>query len=702
MGYQNLLKLAGKDAEESFPEGVWQFYADYALREDTARHSNETHGFDTLLQQHHIQLSDVDRLTAWVMASITCLTQFDALLENEWRERVSIAILRELTSLLATPERYLEHLSDWQRQRPYRRDSEAAGLTYTQYRQSRFDRFIEDVLSPLPASIRLDFETRLSAAIEKDLPAYQKQLSILAYLDPGPYAEVRTPFPLSQAKIGIIYQDQYYLVPVCIPETDQPLDVLTVRSQIASLLTSPQPGAVQLAPIAQIKRSALPNILSRLSSSLSSELKELRFAPILLHVAPRLQGLPLAKIRSAERGIGDHALTIFDTGNTFVFDQSHIFFDGTWGAAFAEIVTNEALSWASYLNLLPPAQPTNKILYTNLEFNFTYTDLKLIRKAPRISSEAYAESDEVNLKTCQSLRTLFKQRNDLIQLTINDLLVLYRSIHATTYHPSSALRTRIEELKAENPSLAENVSQLLNDSRKLNPAILIPIDASQHIPRDRIYPLNVEIPLQELELISLHAQALKALSEYETSRGDRSGSYAEFQRIQQIYLASLAGFGAFLKKAKEIAIQGESSSVGAIKMLAHFSPPIQRMLDKLPERFELLNNLLKGTEVFSNIGAVAPSSTLTRFITAKDDNKHKQLAWGVLTDANGVMHISLRDFRPHVVVLLENGYQDLANFVAQDYLNSYASGLNLFVRDLMRITIASRETRTKSGKNQQR
>jgi len=300
------------------------------------------------------------------------------------------------------------------------------------------------------------------------------------------------------------------------------------------------------------------------------------------------------------------------------------------------------------------------------------------------------------------LRKLFKQRNDLIQLTINDLLVLYRSMHATTYQPSSTLRTKIEELKAENPSLADNVSQLLNDSRKLNPAILIPIDASQRIPRDRIYPLNIEIPLQELELISLHAKALKALSEYETRRGDRSESYAEFQRIQQIYLASLAGFGAFLKKAREIAIQGESSSVGAIKMLAHFSPPIQRMLDKLPERFELLNNLLKGTEVFSNIGAVAPSSTLTRFITAKDDNKQKQLAWGVQTDANGVMHISLRDFRPHVVVLLENGYQDLANFVAQDYLNSYTSGLNFYVRDLMRITIASRETRTKSEKNQQR
>ncbi|HXW00284.1 MAG TPA: hypothetical protein VEC93_17835, partial [Anaerolineae bacterium] len=34
-GYQNLLKLAGKDPEDAFPEGTWQFYVDYALREDT-------------------------------------------------------------------------------------------------------------------------------------------------------------------------------------------------------------------------------------------------------------------------------------------------------------------------------------------------------------------------------------------------------------------------------------------------------------------------------------------------------------------------------------------------------------------------------------------------------------------------------------------------------------------------------------------
>ena len=91
-----MLKLTGKDPEQAFPEGTWQFYVDYALREDTARHSNETDGFDVTLHHHDIQLSEVDRITAWVMTAIYTLHYYPQLLENEWRERVYI---RELVRL---------------------------------------------------------------------------------------------------------------------------------------------------------------------------------------------------------------------------------------------------------------------------------------------------------------------------------------------------------------------------------------------------------------------------------------------------------------------------------------------------------------------------------------------------------------------------------------------------------------------------
>src|SRR5262249_21899017 len=69
MGYQKLLQLAGKDIDSAFPEGTWQFYLEFALREDKARHANETIGFHRSLRANGIQLSEVDALTAWVIAA---------------------------------------------------------------------------------------------------------------------------------------------------------------------------------------------------------------------------------------------------------------------------------------------------------------------------------------------------------------------------------------------------------------------------------------------------------------------------------------------------------------------------------------------------------------------------------------------------------------------------------------------------------
>ena len=150
--------------------------------------------------------------------------------------------------------------------------------------------------------------------------------------------------------------------------------------------------------------------------------------------------------------------------------------------------------------------------------------------------------------------------------------------------------------------------------------------------------------------------------------------------------------GTVLSKAKGIALAGESVSSGTIKLLAHMPAPLQRLLDQVPGQFDMLNDIIKGREVFSNVGVVAPTSTLTRFITAKDDNDRKTLAWGVITDAQGTLRLSLRDFRPHVAALLTIERRDLAMRITEDYLDAYAQGLNEYVQDLHRITRFSRET----------
>ncbi len=703
-GYQNLLKLAGKEPDDAFPEGTWQFYVDYALREDTARHANETYGFDNALNQHQIHLSSVDRITAWTMAAIHCLHQYDELLKNEWCERTYTYLLREVTNSAnlddADAARYARLYGDWVKRRPYSRGPDAASQDiYPVYRRIQFDRFLEKALRDLAeshADLYRRWNKRVRAAEKHDLPAYQRQMSILAYLEPGPYGEMRTPIPLQRAHIGVIHRGDYYLIPACIPGTDQPADVAAVRAQVAAIVnanvSSDLPQA-RLDALARTKRTALPGLRAEMSEAIVREWNALRLAPILLNSDLRPRHSPLSELRQAERGVGDHALTIFDTGETFVFDQSHIFFDGAWGSALAEILTNEALAWAVYLNTLPPAQPA-KTVPPALGFRFQQPELDLIRQAPRVTTEVGVETEVVNVKPILSLRKRFKQRNDLLRLTVNDLLILYRAIHAATYRPTPELVAQLQHLARESATRQAALATLeeIERSGQVNPAILIPVDASQRSPRDRLYPMSFEVPLADLDLLNLHAQTIAALDAYENATGDRTAAYEKFNKLQREYLATLAGFGDVLSKAKEIALLGESTGVGTIKLLAHMPTPLQRLLDQIPGHFDVLNDIIKGREVFSNVGAVAPSSTLTRFITAKDDNEKKTLAWGVITDATGNMRVTLRDFRPHVGMLVAAGHAEIATKVAQDYLNGYAHGLNRFMADLRRIVLTSRET----------
>ncbi|MCP4539931.1 MAG: hypothetical protein GY832_22555 [Chloroflexi bacterium] len=708
-GYQNLLKLAGKEPDDAFPEGTWQFYVDYALREDTARHANETYGFDTALNRHQMHLSVVDRITAWTMAAIHCLHQYDELLKNEWCERTYTYLLREITSGANLDEsdavRYTRLYGDWTKRRPYSRGPDAAAQdTYPTYRRIQFDRFLEKALRGLAenhANLYRRWNKRVRVAEKQDLPAYQRQMSILAYLEPSAYGETRTPISLKRAHIGVIHRGRYYLIPTCAPGTDQPADVAVVRAQVVAIVkanaSSDLPQACLVA-LAQTKRTALPGLRDEMSETIVREWDALRLAPILLNSDPRPRHLPLSELRQAERGVGDHALTIFDTGETYVFDQSHIFFDGAWGSALAEILTNEALAWAVYLNTLPPAQPA-ETRPPALGFQFRQRELDQIRQAPRVTTEVGVETEVLNVKPILSLRKRFKQRSDLLRLTVNDLLILYRAIHAAIYRPAPDLLARLQNLARESATrlAARTTLEEIEQSGQVNPAILIPVDASQRSPRDRLYPMSFEVPLADLDLLTLHARTVAALDAYENATGDRTAAYETFNQLQREYLATLAGFGDVLSKAKEIALLGESTGVGTIKLLAHMPTPLQRLLDQIPGHFDVLNDIIKGREVFSNVGAVVPTSTLTRFITAKDDNEKKTLAWGVITDATGNMRVTLRDFRPHVRLLAAAGQKETAAQVAQDYVDSYAHGVNRFVADVRRIVLASRETRSQTG-----
>ncbi len=695
LGYQKLLQLAGFDPREAFPEGLWQFYVEYALRDDTARHANETTGFDAILKAHGIRLEPVDRMTAWIMAAIHILYQYDDILANEWRERVYTDTYMRLTE--DTPDAKLARrlYTDWEKIRPYGRTDETRPQeNFPTFRQRKFNDYLQEATRGFPDAIQQAWRQQVSTAASERLHAYQHQMSILAALKPGPYEEERIPLLWQKTSIGVMVRGHYYFIPVATPGLDKPADPGTVRAQVAAILAQPSSDpAAELIPLARLKRSGFFQMREHLDPSFIQELSHLRQAPILINFDRQTARQPLAQIRQAERGIGSHALTLFDTDESMVFDQSHIFFDGSWGAALAEMMTNEALSWAVYLCKLPAAQPSPARPHSPA-LHLNSNDKSRLQSAPHVANEASAENNTINLPAMLSLRKLFKRRNDLLNLTVNDVLLLYRAIHAMTYQPDSGLLAECQHLaqQPETAAAAQATLAALTQSVRNNPAILIPVDGSRHNPSDRVHPLSFEVPLADLDLIGLHQRTMETLDEYNKARHDRATSYEQFDAMQRHYLATLAAFGEVMNRLKRAAQLGETPSVGTLKLAAHMPKPLLQLLDDMSGQFDVLTDLIKGREVFSNIGAVVRSSSLTRFITAKDDNEQKTLAWGILTTASGATVVTLRDFRPHVALLAAAGQMPLAHRVAQDYLDAYVRGLNQYLFDLHRLTMASRET----------
>ncbi len=695
-GYQQLLRLAGKNADSAFPNGTWQFYLEFALREDSARHANETTGFHQQLAQYGVRLSEADLLAAWVLTAAYFLHQLPQILENEWYERVALKTIADIAVRFALPnaDQYQDLYGEWERVRPYQRGADAGQDDYPAYRRRVFRQFLKPHFASLPPGAQQAWNSRMADFQNTRLPAYQQQMSWLAYLEPGAHNETRVPYALEEACIGVIWMGRYYLLPITALA-----DPEAARSLAAALLrTRPtQPVATLDEALVTARRSEHPELRKMPDDQTRQELEWLRRTPILINWDEGNTRQPLVFIRQGKRGIGDHALTIFRTAESMVFDQSHIFFDGVWGAAVAEIMTNEALSWATYLAQLSPAQPAANMPYSPVLEALPALNEKA--QQVKITAETGAENTDVRLGTIMALRKLLKQRSDLAQVTVNDLLLLYRGLHAQLYTPSPDLQQMLDTLSADTRREAQRASRMVIESlenlQRTNPAVLIPLDASRNDPRERLFPTTFRNPLTDF--YEQHDRCLNTLRIYRTGeRGNRGPEFEAFYEAQLTYLRLIGGFGELLTRYRNVAMAGQSTSTASIRFLGHLPPVLQKLLDTIPGKFDVLNEIIKGEEVFSNMGRVAKGSTLRRFITAKDDNNQKTLAWGVITDDKGVLHLSLRDFRPHVALLQSLGMEDLAQQLAQDYLDAYARGLNQYVAELRDIVIASRETQMAS------
>ena len=208
---------------------------------------------------------------------------------------------------------------------------------------------------------------------------------------------------------------------------------------------------------------------------------------------------------------------------------------------------------------------------------------------------------------------------------------------------------------------------------------MIPMDATAVNPRERLYPTTFRNPFTEFW--SNYQHAAESFRHYQASQTQEQ--WAVFTEARRALLAQLNYFGQLLRAYKKVALEGGSTSTATMKLMAHLPDSLLKLLDEIPKRIDILNEVLKGEEVFSNVGRVARGSSLTRFVSAKDDNENKALVWGIITDDNEIMHISLRDFRAHVAVLCQLNRPDLAETLAQDYLDAFVTGFNRFVQQLL-------------------
>jgi hypothetical protein len=113
-------------------------------------------------------------------------------------------------------------------------------------------------------------------------------------------------------------------------------------------------------------------------------------------------------------------------------------------------------------------------------------------------TEAAAETTAIDLRRITELRQRLGRRQ--LPLTVNDLLLLARCAHAASYRPGPMVQRALGTIATldDGPRLVQQIMAQLDEQRTVNPALLIPMDASAVDPRLRLYPATFRNPLPEL------------------------------------------------------------------------------------------------------------------------------------------------------------------------------------------------------------
>lgn len=712
-----------------FPRGSWQFYLSFGLREDPAKFTVETDGYQKTRPEVSTELHD---LTAWVMALIQFLWGYEELMGVIWDEWTMLRLVSEAAAKtgLDQDQNFVRLQRQWEMVRPY---GAPLNGTYADVRRAAFQDFIKTRYDALPRAWQSHVTEQYETLAANGRTGYQKQMSLLAHSAPGGFIDSKVPIPLWDAKIGVILGGRYYLLDVAAHDEQgrpvvygqggghwalqfrdgEPADesgerlvlegeqlyrardhkwvgyldmapASRIEWQLRQILLEPvretrQPELATDILLAETPRSAQKHLRESLPPQTQAEIARLCHTPIIINWDAGSSTDWLAKLRRAQRGIGDHALTLRRTEKTMVFDLTHVFFDGTWAVAMAEVLTNAAVQWCHRIVTIAPSEaPPVKPLQFQASDGFR-GKAQSMRQAPEISAETTIWGF---ISTVSQLRMMLSMRGT--QLTVNDLLVITRIFHAAHYVPSPSVQKEINALQETAKSSTERravaeIYRSLERGRVTNPALLVPTDASPSEPHERLFPITFRNLVLADNLVWVWDdtwdayQAYRRIEPPDTPEG--LAALKTFALKRALLIGNLIAFSHVLAANKEVGQRGESLNIAVLKLLVGLPPWLQRFLNFIPEQFQVLNEVIKGDEVYSNVGRVAPGSSLTRFMSAKDDGQTKALVWGVMSDDQDRLIVTMRDFRPHVKPLIQAGRIDLAQRMAQDYVTTYTADL---------------------------
>ncbi len=708
-------------------DGSWQFYLYTGLREDLAHHTNETTGYQA---DRPAGATDLDDLTAWVMTLIQFAWSYDTLMGVVWDEWTLLRLVNKyaVQAGLADTNLFDRLQRQWELKRPY--DAPLNG-TYADVRKAAFDAFITPRISQLPGQVQRQLKHEI-ATLQIERSRYVEQMSLLACIAPGRYLDKRQRIEIWDAHIAIIYEGRYHLIQlIACDESGHPLmflpdgsceklkivdgslyhgrygrlvtdgeqllaiefenrpvgyldmvSVAQVRDQLSQILASPRQEDWERANQVDILLSETPRrhhqgLRRELPRRTRNQLLALQKTPVIINWDERDSSNTLAELRRAQRGIGDHALTVIKTDSTMVFDQHHIFFDGTWSLAMAEVLTSAAAQWCKRSMAIPPVE-TRPARAFRLEPSENFlVKARDLQQQPEVSAET----------TIFDISQIFKLRKMLFevtgtQLTVNDLLMTTRIFHAAHYTPSLPVQSALDEFRAtaitkDEEEALQAIEVSLERGRLINPALLIPVDASPSVPYERIYPITFRNLLDQMVWIWDETwdayQAYRRIEPPNTPEG--IAAYDRFVEKRHELASTLRTFSSVFEAMKRVALRGGSVNIAILKLMVGLPVWMQYYIRGFAEVFAVVNEIARGEEVYSNVGRVAKGSTLSRFMSARDDGKTKTLVWGIMTDDHNRMIVTMRDFRLHVKPLMEAGHEELARKLAQDYVNKYTEAL---------------------------